>query len=91
MTKDTKKDVVVDVEKKDVEVVNSKKGKIKTFVKNHYKGIIIGSVAVAATAYVGKEVKNIRDEKRNLLDDEKEGLKISESVESEPTEEGSEE
>lgn len=87
MTKDVKSDVVADVEEKDVEVVDSKKVKIKTFLKNHYKGIILGSVVAAAAVYVGKEVNNRKDD---LLDDDEEP-KIIEGVESEPTEESSEE
>lgn len=93
MTKDVKSEVVADVEKNDVEVVDSKKGKFMTFVDNHYKGIILGIIGVTAAVCVGKGLKDVKDGKYDLLDDEEEP-KIIEGVESEstePTEEGSEE
>ena len=86
--KDTK--VVADIKNEDVEVVEKKLGKVKTFFKKNYKKIILGTVATVGVAYVGKTVVDIKNGKFDLLDD-KEEPKIIEGVESEPTEEGSEE
>lgn len=86
--KDTK--VVADIKNEDVEVVEKKLGKVKTFFKKNYKKIILGTVATVGVAYVGKTVVDVKNGKFDLLDD-KEEPKIVEGVESEPTDEGSEE
>lgn len=90
MTKDVKSEVVANVEEKDVEVVKSKKVQIKAFVDKHYKGIILGILGTTAAVCVAKGVKDVKDGKYDLLDEEDEP-KIIEGVESEPTEESSEE
>ena len=85
---DTK--VVEDVKNEDVEVVEKKQGKLKTFFKKNYKTIILGTVAAVGVAYVGKTVVDVKNGKYDLLDD-KEEPKIVEGVETETTDDSSEE
>lgn len=85
---DTK--VVKDVKNEDVEVVEKKQGKVKTFFKKNYKKIILGTVATVGVAYIGKTVVDVKNGKYDLLDD-KEEPKIVEGVETEATDDSSEE
>jgi len=87
--RDTK--VVEDVKEDDVEEVEKKQGKLKTFFKKNYKAIILGTVATAGIAYIGKTVVDARKENNDLLDDDEEELKDVEGVETEATDNGSEE
>lgn len=87
--RDTK--VVEDVKEDDVDVVEKKQGKLKTFLKNNYKAIILGTVATAGIAYIGKTVVDARKENNDLLDDDEEELKDVEGVETESTDDSSEE
>ena len=87
--RDTK--VVEDVKEDDVEEVEKKQGKLKTFFKKNYKAIILGTVATAGIAYIGKTVVDARKENNDLLDDDEEELKDVEGVETESTDDSSEE
>lgn len=87
--RDTK--VVEDVKEDDVDVVEKKQGKLKTFLKKNYKAIILGTVATAGIAYIGKTVVDARKENNDLLDDDEEELKDVEGVETESTDDSSEE
>jgi len=87
--RDTK--VVEDVTEEDVKEVEKKQGKLKTFFKKNYKAIILGTVATAGIAYIGKTVVDARKENNDLLYDDEEELKDVEGVETESTDDSSEE
>ena len=76
--------VVEDVKEEDVKEVEKKQGKLKTFFKKNYKAIILGTVATAGVAYIGKTVLDAKKEQNDLLDDDEEP-KDAESVETEAT------
>ena len=87
--RDTK--VVEDVKEDDVKEVEKKQGKLKTFFKKNYKAIILGTVATAGVAYIGKTVVDVKKGKCDLLDDDEEELKMVEGTETESTDDSSEE
>lgn len=81
--RDTK--VVEDVKEDDVNVTEKMKGELKTFFKKNYKAIILGTVATAGVAYIGKTVLDVKNGKYDLLDDDEEELKLVEGNEPEAT------